>query len=173
MPAELFLPGSLPCETAEQSFRTFGGAARPVARLHAGRRSRHPPLLDRRRRVSRVQRSSGARDHEISRAREGRRAMVAARPARRVCLSRQARRQGRPLRRSRLAARLCPRRGRVLRAVPLHEEGRRHPAAGALPGLHAADLFVGALLLSRRGRREGHAQASPRRCAPRPRRSSR
>ena len=25
MPAELFLPGSLPCETAEQSFRTFGG----------------------------------------------------------------------------------------------------------------------------------------------------
>ena len=26
MPAELFLPGSLPCETAEQSFRIFGGA---------------------------------------------------------------------------------------------------------------------------------------------------
>jgi hypothetical protein len=26
MPAELFLPGSLPCQTAEQSFRIFGGA---------------------------------------------------------------------------------------------------------------------------------------------------
>jgi hypothetical protein len=26
MPAELFLPGSLPCETAEQSFKIFGGA---------------------------------------------------------------------------------------------------------------------------------------------------
>jgi len=26
MPAALFLPGSLPCETAEQSFRSFGGA---------------------------------------------------------------------------------------------------------------------------------------------------
>src|SRR5258708_32990207 len=29
MPAELFLPGSLPCETAEQSFRIFGGALGP------------------------------------------------------------------------------------------------------------------------------------------------
>ncbi len=26
MSGELFLPGSLPCETAEESFRIFGGA---------------------------------------------------------------------------------------------------------------------------------------------------
>ena len=173
MPAEFFLPGSLPCDTAEQSFRIFGGAlGQWLDYMPDGEVGTRRYWID----GIAYRVFNGHPEIETIKypaPRERRREMVAARPSRRVRLSRAARRQGRALRRSRLAARLCPRRGEFLRAVSLHEEGRCDPAACALSGLHTAHLQLGALSSSRTKMSTRSFRASPKRCAPKSPRWSR
>ncbi len=137
MSDKLLLVGSIPLDTVQEVFESFGT---PLGRYHgdhSGRRGWPAPALDQPRPLSGARRPPGARDRTPTKTRQRGRAARAARCERQLAVPGQGRGRSGPLRRSGLAAWLRARRDQlVLRVQDLAREGRIADAP-ALPGVAA------------------------------------